>query len=159
MHFNMSANDPLHQHYLTIKLHLSNQFSEQEVCDICRELDINPEHLRRHTLPELVDALLQVVANQSRHGALLAILRRDRPSIPWPDAYRYPRAPEPKQDRPPHTPPQRPANWSDIYPPGELPPGSYLPYDPNPLFTGRERELQTLAETLLGQSDGRTLYF
>jgi tetratricopeptide (TPR) repeat protein len=153
----MSANDPLHQHYLTIKQYLSNEFRVQEVRDICLELGFNPEHLPSHTLLELVDSLLQVVDHKSLREELITILRRDRPSIPWPDAYRYPRAPEPKQDRPPHTPPPRPANWSDIYPPGPLPPGSFLPYDPNPLFTGRERELQTLAETLLAKADGRPL--
>jgi hypothetical protein len=153
----MSANDPLHQHYLTIKYHFSNKFSVQEVRDICLELGVNPEHLPRQTLPELVDGLLQTADHKRLHGELIALLRRERPAISWPNAYRYPRGPEPEQERPRYTLPPLPADWSDIYLPGELPPGSYLPYDPNPLFTGRKRELQTLAETLLGKPDGRPL--
>lgn len=38
--------------------------------------------------------------------------------------------------------------------PGDLPPGSYLPIQPNPYFTGRETELKHLAEALLVESGG-----
>ncbi|MBC7228154.1 MAG: DUF559 domain-containing protein, partial [Thermoflexales bacterium] len=39
---------------------------------------------------------------------------------------------------------------SQVTLPGDLPPGSYLPFPRNPLFTGREEELQRLAEMVLG---------
>jgi tetratricopeptide (TPR) repeat protein len=38
--------------------------------------------------------------------------------------------------------------------PGDLPPGSYLPIQPNPNFTGRAAELTQLAEALLNASGG-----
>ncbi len=42
--------------------------------------------------------------------------------------------------------------------PGDLPLGSYLPLAPNPLFTGREAELQQLAEALLADNRSAVIH-
>jgi len=46
---------------------------------------------------------------------------------------------------------------SAAIPPGHLPPGSYLPHGRNPLFTGRESELRTLATYLLPGASTRSV--
>jgi hypothetical protein len=104
----MPTNDPLHQHYLAIKRNLSNKFTAQEISDICLELGFNPEHFHRQILPELVDSLLHVVDRHNRHGELITFLRRERQSMTWPDAYRYPSGPEPEPDWQHYIPPSLP---------------------------------------------------
>lgn len=61
-----------------------------------------------------------------------------------------------EKPKPIYSPPPLPArNELPTY--GDLSPGSYLAHSPNPYFTGRERELKTLAQTLLYKAEGRDL--
>ncbi len=49
-------------------------------------------------------------------------------------------------------------NSTDVLPPpADLPLGSYLPFGRNPLFTGREADLKSLAESLLNQHTAGTV--
>ena len=50
----------------------------------------------------------------------------------------------------PHTPTLLPADMPDnqVHEPGPLPTGSHMPLTPNPLFIGRQTELQTIAQEL-----------
>lgn len=82
--------EQLHQHYLFFKRQLGAEFGLRDLWDIALELEMNPEHWPHHSVPELADGLLRVIDRRRYHQELVTILRRERPSIAWPDAYHYP---------------------------------------------------------------------
>ena len=137
--------DALHRAYLAVRAAILDRFERDELRDLCLELGINPAWFSERRLSETVDDLLAWADENGRRADLIALLRAARPAVDWPDDYAVPLGPAERPFIP--APPPDPAGPVPM--PGPLPPGSRLLLPPNPLFTGREAELQVLAASLL----------
>jgi hypothetical protein len=118
---------------------LNAQFDENELRDLCFDLNISYENLGGQGKSANARALIEYAERHGGTDDLVACCRVLRPKAPWPASVLDPDAP--------HLPPI--ALPLDHVPAvAHLPSGSLMPFAPNPLFVGREPNLLALARAL-----------